>query len=199
MYVPWRRIPHLANNQTLPVEEERINPEKTWEKLWPNQWPTSWALLASMNNYQNLWVQWSAVPISGSDTIPDVKYPWRWRTQSLVLAGIQLGRFVNCRHYIGDHSPSSENLRLKTLRTNMSAFSPWSAASVYAEHIFSFCCNVTHNGQMHSTAEKVTEVQEQTMVESGQDFSQSGKITDVGSEAILLTGNQAPGANSSLL
>ncbi len=58
---------------------------------------------------------------------------------------------------------------------------------------------MTHNGQMHSTAEKVTEVQEQTMVESGQDFSQSGKITDVGSEAILLTGNQAPGANSSLL
>jgi hypothetical protein len=52
---------------------------------------------------------------------------------------------------------------------------------------------------MHSTGEKVTEVQEQTMVESGQDFSQSDKKPDISSEAILLTGNQAPGANSSLL
>ncbi len=58
---------------------------------------------------------------------------------------------------------------------------------------------MSHNGQMHSTGEKVTEVQEQTMVESGQDFSQSDKKPDISSEAILLTGNQAPGANSSLL
>jgi hypothetical protein len=58
------------------------------------------------------------VPISGSDTIPDVKVsPTMKDTISLVLAGIQLGRFVNYRHYIGDHPPSSENLRLKTLRT----------------------------------------------------------------------------------
>lgn len=114
------------------------------------------------------------------------KYPPRWRTQSLVLAGIQLGRFVNCRHYIGDHPPSSENLRLKTLRTIWVHLVHDLLLQFLQSICFSFCCNVSHHGQMHWTGEKVTEVQEQTMVESGQDFSQSLKITDVGSEAILL-------------
>ncbi len=93
---------------------------------------------------------------------------------------------MNCRHYFDDHPPSSENLRLKTLRT-ISVHLVHDLLLQFLQSIcFSFCCNVSHNGQMHSTGEKVTEVQEQTMVESGQDFSQSGKITDVGSEAILL-------------